>query len=401
MEILQGGIYSLLNAIALAMVFGVLINKWSKQEIIKLASMLVINAVLYFFFDMSTLRDVLIVATIQVVVLKFVFEQTTFAGAMLVIKAYLVMLFAGMVITNLFIIFSRTYIDFRSVYRQQMLLASALYLPVATFGALFMRYITSIKNNMQTTSLKVQRQLLISNILFVVLFAAHQRIVADFSFYHVQSSVFDINEGPVQLFMLFNYMGITSLFMVINILANRGIVSQKNFEKFKIKAEIDRMSGAFTRDAGLQHLTRAMNTAKMHQQPLTICYLDVNDLKIVNDKYGHQTGDLYIRTIAGVVKECLRDFDCMARLGGDEFLIVFSKCTIGQGKKAWQRINEKFDEINQTNEYIFTLSASAGLCQFNERRHKSVKVFIHEADERMYREKRILKSKKDKNSVVR
>ena len=60
--------------------------------------------------------------------------------------------------------------------------------------------------------------------------------------------------------------------------------------------------------------------------PVTLCYIDIDDLKAVNDSFGHMEGDAYLRSFVDAVNDSIRSEDVFARIGGDEFCIVFEGC---------------------------------------------------------------------------
>lgn len=74
--------------------------------------------------------------------------------------------------------------------------------------------------------------------------------------------------------------------------------------------------------------------------PLTIVYADVNGLKVVNDAFGHESGDQLLILVAGAMKTACRADDIIARIGGDEFLILLPKTDASQAVRIIERINE-------------------------------------------------------------
>ena len=74
--------------------------------------------------------------------------------------------------------------------------------------------------------------------------------------------------------------------------------------------------------------------------PLTIVYADVNGLKVVNDAFGHESGDQLLILVAGAMKAACRADDIIARIGGDEFLILLPKTDASQAVRIIERITE-------------------------------------------------------------
>lgn len=177
------------------------------------------------------------------------------------------------------------------------------------------------------------------------------------------------------------------------VLINRLFIVDFSMENYKIKAETDLMTETLSREAGLAHLKNEMIQAALHGGHLTIAYIDINDLKKVNDLQGHKVGDVMIKTITSIICENLRGKDEIARLGGDEFMVVFKRCSKEQAARVWMRIGEAFSKVNQLGSYPFNLSASVGFVEYDPKRHKDMMQLLHEADENMYSYKKKLKSR--------
>lgn len=96
----------------------------------------------------------------------------------------------------------------------------------------------------------------------------------------------------------------------------------------------------------------------------TVCFLDLDRFKLVNDTAGHAAGDMLLRTVAQLLTSCVRESDVVARLGGDEFGIILNGCTVNQADKTLQNILERIE----ANEFhwegqLFKVSASIGVTQ--------------------------------------
>lgn len=87
-------------------------------------------------------------------------------------------------------------------------------------------------------------------------------------------------------------------------------------------ALVDPLTGASNRRAFYEQTDRAMEQARTSGLPITIAFLDVDDFKRVNDRYGHIVGDRVLRELVAAAQGMLRAGDLLARLGGDEFALV-------------------------------------------------------------------------------
>jgi len=166
----------------------------------------------------------------------------------------------------------------------------------------------------------------------------------------------------------------------------------KKVEEF---ATYDAMTGLLNRRVGLLFLEKEIKNANRKGTPFTIGYIDINDLKIVNDTYGHEEGDFLILTSTRFIKESIRETDILCRLGGDEFFAILRECTIEQAEKIWQKAVEKINNFNNKKLKPYQISLSRGFIQYSAGDDKTADQLITEADARMYTEKE--KYKKSSN----
>jgi diguanylate cyclase (GGDEF)-like protein/PAS domain S-box-containing protein len=166
-------------------------------------------------------------------------------------------------------------------------------------------------------------------------------------------------------------------------------------EKLKEQAYYDSLTGVYNRHMGLQILEKEKQ--KQTANNSAICFIDVNNLKTVNDNYGHKEGDRLIKLVTMTLEREIRDSDKVIRLGGDEFLIHFPNCNRELAEKIWQRITNKFKLINQKRNKPYQISASHGIVDYDTEDSRSVDKLINIADEKMYKEKQKMKEEGEEN----
>jgi diguanylate cyclase (GGDEF)-like protein/PAS domain S-box-containing protein len=113
-------------------------------------------------------------------------------------------------------------------------------------------------------------------------------------------------------------------------------------ESLCYQATHDSLTGLINRTEFEQRTARALTSALDDQSEHALCYLDLDQFKIINDTCGHAAGDELLRTLATLLQSKLRQRDTMARLGGDEFVLLIEHCTIDQ---AWSIANELCESV--------------------------------------------------------
>ncbi|MDO7975969.1 GGDEF domain-containing protein [Oceanotoga teriensis] len=176
-------------------------------------------------------------------------------------------------------------------------------------------------------------------------------------------------------------------------IANAFFKIQKSQEKLEKYANYDELTGIYNRRMGMIILEEQMKFTKRYLTPLSICFLDVNNLKITNDKFGHNTGDKLLTDITMLIKQNIREIDILCRMGGDEFLIIFPKCTERNAEMIWERIKKDFNTINEIDKKDYEISVAHGIHEYKFDSFITLDELISFADKKMYTEKR--KMKKD------
>lgn len=157
-------------------------------------------------------------------------------------------------------------------------------------------------------------------------------------------------------------------------------------------ASFDALTGILNRRGGFEKLELYMKESANNQSPLTICFIDVNDLKYVNDHYGHNIGDEYLTAISSIFEGNIRGSDVLCRLGGDEFLLVYPNCTNLQAQETFERIFKCIELENARDAYPYLLSVSVGIETYNFL--DDINHFVEKADTKMYINKKIYKATK-------
>ena len=183
------------------------------------------------------------------------------------------------------------------------------------------------------------------------------------------------------------------------IIAGWDITDRKKYEEeLHLYATTDAMTGVLNRRTGLEMLEQQIKISKRRPMKFTICYVDINNLKYVNDNYGHNDGDFMILKVVETIKANLREADIVCRLGGDEFMIIFIDCNEAQARAIMERISKALDDYNKKKEKPYLITISKGFAEFIPGEAINAEELIALADIEMYRDKQIMKKMLEQSS---
>jgi diguanylate cyclase (GGDEF)-like protein len=202
--------------------------------------------------------------------------------------------------------------------------------------------------------------------------------------------------GQIALVLLF-LIHLAHKHIQIRTLRAESIVEALQFELAHAQLMLDPLTQAFNRTALEEVISKELNRAKRRQTTLVFLYIDVDDLKRVNTRYGHLSGDLVLSEVGAVLKGCVRGSDYVIRMGGDEFLIVCTDTDLSGGEAVKRRVNMRTDRWNQSSPLEgFQLAMSIGVELFDGTR--AFDEVLAAADAKMYTEKQARQANAKKSS---
>ncbi len=105
-------------------------------------------------------------------------------------------------------------------------------------------------------------------------------------------------------------------------------------QKVSYQASHDALTGLINRREFERRLSRVLETAQISDTENALCYLDLDQFKLVNDTSGHVAGDELLRQVSQLFKQQIRKRDTLARLGGDEFGLLMEHCSLNEAERG-------------------------------------------------------------------
>ncbi len=150
------------------------------------------------------------------------------------------------------------------------------------------------------------------------------------------------------------------------------------------RASYDVLTGMLTRRAGIEMLDLQFRLASMNENSLSVLYLDLDHFKAVNDTFGHDAGDVVLKSAAQQMCSTVRKGDCVIRWGGEEFIIILPTADSNEANDVVKRIMQAGLGKRPDDEPV---TASIGVTEVQEDMLKDWKAQVELADKRMYEAK--------------
>jgi two-component system cell cycle response regulator len=171
------------------------------------------------------------------------------------------------------------------------------------------------------------------------------------------------------------------------------VENRRLFEEVQRLAVTDPLTELYNRHKLQDTLSIEIERAHRYQRPLSIIMVDVDELKVINDNFGHKAGDEALKCVGSAIQRSVRKVDLATRYGGDEFVLVLPEADCKEAKAVAVRIAH---EIEQAHFEPGNLAVSLGVAQWSPQ-FKTNESFIDAVDNAMYQAKR---SSTDKDRIV-
>ena len=158
---------------------------------------------------------------------------------------------------------------------------------------------------------------------------------------------------------------------------------QDTLELNKTLAVTDELTGLYNRRYFMEKLSQQKALSERDDSDFVICFCDLDRFKTINDKFGHQTGDVVLKKFAEILKKSIREIDYAARFGGEEFVCLLVKTDMENSKKVTERIRQSLENYN-FSDIAPTLHATVSIGIANFREFNTIQETLMSADNRMY-----------------
>lgn len=158
-------------------------------------------------------------------------------------------------------------------------------------------------------------------------------------------------------------------------------------------SKVDALTGVYNRRGFYEMAAKMIHNKSNRSKKMILIFADLDNLKSINDKLGHEEGDFAIRSVAGILTDSMRSTDIVARIGGDEFVAMAAAELDTDGEMIKQRIKTLMQEFNDRSEKNYYIDASVGYSEFLCKDDVVLEEYLGQADEKLYEDKQ--KKRKD------
>ncbi|MDR3053277.1 MAG: GGDEF domain-containing protein [Coriobacteriales bacterium] len=161
---------------------------------------------------------------------------------------------------------------------------------------------------------------------------------------------------------------------------------KKKLDKLATLAYHDTLTGTFNRHYGMN----VLNDWLAQCADFMICFIDMDNLKYVNDTFGHSEGDLYILAVCGILKQ-FADDSIVCRLGGDEFMLLAKNWEAAAAEQRLEELRSELIKMSNNPDAFYNRSMSYGIIAVDDTNTLPAGELLSAADEKMYEYKKARK----------
>jgi diguanylate cyclase (GGDEF)-like protein len=178
-----------------------------------------------------------------------------------------------------------------------------------------------------------------------------------------------------------NILSTSAIFIIVSIMLTK---IRKMWKRDKVLSRKDHLTDVMNIRAFSELVEYEILRFKRDSSPFSIAYLDLDNFKLVNDRYGHRKGDELLKAVVTNLSESLRQTDVIARIGGDEFAIFLPVTDREAVKVVMEKVRNRLNDLTEKQQWTVTFSMGVLTClegnfEFDE--------IISRADSLMYQVK--------------
>ena len=194
----------------------------------------------------------------------------------------------------------------------------------------------------------------------------------------------EYNEYYYNLYRVINFISLPTGFVGMALFIVFVLASDMA-EKMRIQAITDPLTGVLNRRGFYQNANRKMGELAKNRQYMCLIYWDIDKFKLINDTYGHATGDTVLVETVKIVEANIKSTDVMGRLGGEEFVILLARASKTDADIVAERLREAIAQssINHGGNEPISVTASFGVASVKHN-DDSIELAINTADAALY-----------------
>ncbi len=160
-------------------------------------------------------------------------------------------------------------------------------------------------------------------------------------------------------------------------------------EQMRTASITDELTGLLNRRGFLIFAEKQRSIANRNKKNFSLIFLDLDEMKRINDEFGHREGDMALISVSNILKKTFRASDIIARIGGDEFAILITEpLSTKIEKTVAEHIQDNLKIHNEQTEKGYRLSLSMGMVHYDAEQPCNVEALLDRADALMYEHKR-------------
>lgn len=158
-------------------------------------------------------------------------------------------------------------------------------------------------------------------------------------------------------------------------------------EQLRALSLVDDLTGLYNRRGFMTLAEHQLKIASRKKKGVILLFTDLDNLKEINDEFGHSIGDRALLEITDILKTTFRRSDIIARIGGDEFVVLTSEAGATRAKDLYIRLQKSLDSFNKKTKLPLILELSIDWSYYDPDKPQTIYKLLSTADQSMYRHK--------------